>query len=165
MLARVRGDPPPPVAQQAVFLTDSVELETPVDDVAQELCRGSPELLPMVEGATATGEAVLVSLGLPTGEHFLGVPATVRVGPCLTRGGSAAIAVRWEAIVVGSVVAVLDGTFVVTALDRDRCRLEIEASYRPPLDRLGGLFDRAVVLRRVAESTVHEFLHELADAL
>lgn len=161
MLASVRGDPP----QRAVFLTDAVELETPVGDVAQELCRGDPELLPLVEGATASGEAILVSLGLSTGEHLLGVPAKVRVGPCRTRGGSAAIPVRWEASVVGSVVAVLDGTLVVTPLDKDRCRLAIEASYRPPLDRLRGLFDRAVVLRRVAESTVHEFLHELAGAL
>lgn len=94
----------------------------------------------------------------------MGIPAVVRLGPCWTRHGSAAIPIRWEAAVFGSLFPVLDGTLVIAPLDERYCRLAIEASYRPPLDRIGELFD-SVLLHRVAESTIGEFLERLGAAL
>jgi hypothetical protein len=105
-----------------------------------------------------------MTIGRTFGEHILGIPTNVRLGPCWTRDGSATIPIRWDAAVLQSVFPVLDGTLVITPLGGSRCRLGIEASYRPPLEGIGLLADR-LLLHRVAESTVHDFLERLAATL
>jgi len=152
--------PPRPV----IFLTDSLDLEeTHVDAERRLLCAGS-ELLRLVGVATASGETVLMRIGPSLGDHVLGIPARIHVGPRWTRGGCAAIALRWEAALFDSLFPVLDGTLIISSLDTYRCRVTIEASYRPPLEGIGALLDRAI-LHRVAQSTVHEFLQQLGTAL
>ena len=151
-------------AHAVVFLTDAVEIESSHLEVERWLRRSGEELLPLAGEATASGEELLMTVGPGFGERVLGVPVKVRLGACWTRDGAIAIPIRWEATFFESLFPVLDGTLVVTPLDETRCRLAIEASYRPPLDRIGGLIDR-VLLHRVAESTVHEFLGRVGPAL
>ncbi len=161
MLARmVKAAPRPP----AIFLSDSVEVDGWSYQVERQICGNELRLLPLAGASVASGEAMLVTIGRAFGERVLGIPANVRLGPCWTRDGSVAIPIRWDAAVLESVFPVLDGTLIVTPLGGSRCRLGIEASYRPPLDRVGALVDR-VVLHRVAERTVHDFLKRLAAAL
>ena len=152
--------PPRPV----IFLTDSFELEETHVDAESRLFRAASELLPLVGAATASGETVLMRIGPALGDHVLGIPARVHLGPRWTRGGCAAIALRWEAALFDSLFPVLDGTLIISPLGKHRCRVAIEASYRPPLEGIGALLDRAL-LHRVAQSTVHEFLRQLGTAL
>lgn len=146
------------------FLSEEVEVDAPHQEVEERLHRMGPELLPLAGEATASGEALLVTVGPAIGEHVLGVLVKVRLGPRWTRQGSAAIALRWEAATLHALFPVLDGTLLITPLDDHRCRLTIESSYRPPLERIGAIFDR-VLLHRVAESTVHEFVRRLGVVL
>jgi hypothetical protein len=148
----------------AIFLTDSFELEEAHVDAESRLLRAGSELLTLVGAATASGETVLMRIGPALGDHVLGIPARVQLGPRWTRNGCAAIAVRWEAALFDSLFPVLDGTLIIAPLGKHRCRVSIEASYRPPLEKIGALVDHAV-LHRVAQSTVHEFLRQLAAAL
>ncbi len=97
--------------------------------------------------------------------HLLGVPVRVLLAACWTRGGAAAIPIRWEAVTLESLFPELDGTRLLSAIDEGRrCRLGIEATYRVPFETFGGLLDRAL-LHRVAELTVRSFLVRLSDAL
>ena len=153
-----------PSAHAAVFLADAVEIEVAQQEAENWLRHPGCDLLPLAGEATASGEELLMTVGPGRGERLLGVPVRVRLGPHWTRDGSVAIPIRWEATLFGSLFPILDGTLVVTPLNDTRCRLAIEASYRPPLDRLGALIDR-VLLHRVAESTVHEFLRRIELAL
>lgn len=148
----------------AIFLTDSVDVERPSREVETRLLHAGSDLLPIAGAATASGETMLVTVGPAIGEHVLGIPVNVRLGPRWTRDGCGAIPIRWEAAVFESLFPVLDGTLVIGPLGEGRCTLGIEASYRPPLDGIGGLFDR-VLLHKVAESTVHEFLRRLGQSL
>ena len=148
-----------------VFLSDAVEVEGTHLEVERWLrSSGGDLLVPLAGEATAWGEELLMTVGPSVGERVLGVPVKVRLGACWTRDGSIAIPIRWEAALFESLFPVLDGTLVVTSLDETRCRLAIEASYRPPLERLGSLIDR-VLLHRVAESTVHDFLRRVGLTL
>ncbi len=160
MLARMVKSPP----RSVVFLADSVEVEGTNREVEDRLREAAPTLVILAGDATTSGETGLVTLGPALGEHVLGVPAKVHLGPRWTRGGSAAIAIRWEAAVLDSLFPILDGTLVITAAEERSCCLAIEASYRPPLDAFGAFVDR-VLLHRVAELTVHEFLERLAGAM
>lgn len=152
-----------PDASPVVFLADSVEVEGAGCDAEDGLRWIGSELLPLAREATETGEA-LVDVGPALGGHVFGIPVRVHLGPSWTRGGSVAIPIRWEAVSFGSLFPVLDGTLLITSLAGDRCRLGIEASYRPPFDGVGRLLDRAI-LRRVAESTVRSFLTRTAQGL
>jgi hypothetical protein len=155
-----KGAPPPSV----IFLNDAVEVDGWSYELEGQICSNEKVLLPMADESTESGEAILMTLGRTFGERVLGVPTNVRLGPCWTREGGVAIPIRWEAAVLGSAFPVLDGTLVITPLGGRRCRLGIEATYRPPLDRFGVLVDR-LLLHRVAESTVHDFLQRLASVL
>ncbi|MDA8315960.1 MAG: hypothetical protein M0010_12450 [Actinomycetota bacterium] len=152
--------PPRPV----IFLTDSFELEETHVDAECRLLRAGSDLLPLVGAATSSGETILMRIGPSLGDHVLGIPARVQLGPRWTRGGCAAIALRWEAELFDSLFPVLDGTLIISSLGTNRSRVTIEASYRPPLEGIGALLDRAI-LHRVAQSTVHEFLQQLGAAL
>jgi hypothetical protein len=148
-----------------VFLADAVEIDSPHFEVESWLRCCTSALVPLADDATASGEELLMTVGPGfVGERVLGVPVKVRLGACWTRDGAIAIPIRWEAAFFESLFPVLDGTLVITPLDEERARLAIEASYRPPLDRIGGLIDR-VLLHRVAEATVHEFLRRIGPAL
>jgi hypothetical protein len=147
-----------------VFLREAVEIEMSVDEVVAHLCRDGSVLLPLADAATDDGEAQLLRVGPTVAGRSIGVPVEVRLGPRWTRGGAVAVPIRWESAVLGGLFPVLDGTLVFSRLGEDSTRLELEASYRPPLDAFGELLDRAL-LHRVAESTIRSFLRRMADTI
>lgn len=154
-------------APPVVFLADAVEVAGPRAEVERRLCTAGPRLLSLAAAATASGEAILLTIGRGFGEQLLGVLAAVRLGPYWTRHGTAAVAIHWEVAGLGGaapVLPVLDGTLLVAALGEVRCLLAIEAAYRPPVDRVDAIFDR-VLLHRIAESTVHDFVKRLGIEL
>jgi hypothetical protein len=58
----------------------------------------------------------------------------------------------------------MDGDIELGPLGPGRTQLALSARYRPPLGTLGRAVDR-VLLHRVAEATVKDFLDRVADAL
>lgn len=149
---------------RSVFLTDSVDVECSDCSTEDRLRWLGSELLPFAQEATASGEEFLVDVGPQVGGHVVGVPVQVRLGPSWTRNGSAAIPIRWEAVNLGSLFPVLDGTLLITPLEEGRCRIAMEACYRPPLGGLGEFLDRAI-LHRIAASTIRSFLARMAERL
>lgn len=154
----------PPSTSSVVLIADTVEVPTDRASIERQLCNGTSSLLPLARAATGDGQGQIIRVGPRVHGHPLGVPVTVLLAPCWARDGKAAIPIRWEAASFGSLFPVLDGTLLLSTIDESRCRLSLEASYRVPLDRLGVLLDRAL-LHRVAETTVHSFLHRLSQGL
>lgn len=151
-------------AAAVVLLREHVDIDRPSEAVLEGLCADGSCMLPMATGATDDAEAQLVRVGLTVGSRHAAVPVAIRLGHAWTRDGSTAIPIRWEAAVLGSLFPVLDGTLILSPIGKERCRLGLDASYRPPFDSLGQWLDRAL-LHRIAESTVRSFLRRMADSL
>lgn len=155
----------PPIRRRpAVFIQDFVDIDQPLEVLRRRICRQGAWLLPLAHDAAGDGAGFQVRVGPFSRGREMGVPVQVLVGPCVPRGDGIALPLHWEAVALGSLFPMLDGTIVCAPLDQGRCRLRIEASYRPPFDKFGELLDRAV-LHRVGESTVRSFLQRVADAL
>ena len=79
--------------------------------------------------------------------------------------GSAHLALRWEAIGPGGeLFPTLDADITLSPAGEHATTLTLAGVYRPPPGNLGGEVDQ-VVLRRVAEATIHTFVNRIADAI
>ena len=80
-------------------------------------------------------------------------------------GGPAHLALRWEAIGPGGeLFPTLDANITLSPAGAHATTLTLIGVYRPPPGNLGGELDQ-VVLRRVAEATIHTFVNRIADAI
>jgi hypothetical protein len=75
------------------------------------------------------------------------------------------VGLRWEAAgAAGALFPVLDANLSISPAGEHTARLALAGSYRPPLGRLGGGLDRAV-MHRVAAATMRSLLRGVAEAL
>src|SRR4029453_12737748 len=70
----------------------------------------------------------------------------------------------WEPVGLEGVLPRLDANLELGSLGGDRTQLAISARYRPPLGAVGRAVDR-VLLHRVAEATVKDFLDRVGKAI
>ena len=81
------------------------------------------------------------------------------------RPDRAGLALRWEVRGPGGgLFPVLDADLTLIPADEDGAVLGLAGTYRPPLGGLGAELDR-LILHRVAEATVRQFLVRTAEAL
>jgi hypothetical protein len=89
----------------------------------------------------------------------------VRFRELVTRGNTAVLVVRWEAVgSSGGLFPVLDADITLVPHGSEASLLAVSGAYRPPLGALGAALDRAV-LHRVAEATIQSFVNQLGDAV
>jgi hypothetical protein len=89
----------------------------------------------------------------------------VRFRDLVSRGDSAVLTLRWEAIGPGgNLFPALDADLTLTAKGADTTRLRLDGSYRPPLGGLGERLDR-MILHRVAAATIDSFVTRIAEAI
>jgi uncharacterized membrane protein len=74
------------------------------------------------------------------------------------------LALTWEPIGLEGLLPRLDADIELGSLGEDRTQLAISARYRPPLGVVGRAVDR-VLLHRVAEATLKDFLDRLGQAI
>ena len=72
--------------------------------------------------------------------------------------------ISWTAIGAQALFPKLTGDLVLSHVGPEKTKLSVEATYQPPLGPLGWVVDR-VVLGRFAESTVKNWVDQLAEAL
>jgi uncharacterized membrane protein len=70
----------------------------------------------------------------------------------------------WEPVGLEGALPQLDANLELGSLGGDRTQLAISARYRPPLGVVGRAVDR-VLLHRVAEATVKDFLDRVGAAI
>jgi hypothetical protein len=89
----------------------------------------------------------------------------VRFRDVVTHEGSAALALRWEAVGPGGgLFPVLDADIALAPHEQSQTLLAITGVYRPPLGAVGAALDRAV-LHRVAAATVQGFVNRVGRAV
>jgi hypothetical protein len=72
--------------------------------------------------------------------------------------------IHWTAVGAEALFPKLSGELVLSHVGPDMTKLSLEATYEPPLGRVGRVVDR-VVLGRFAESTVQNWVDNLAKAI
>ena len=147
-----------------MFVRYYVELSLPAAEVERVLVEAPAEWLSAVAGvAQARGDGLLGEVGVgPVGPRRgrrvrleLGAPVRVR---SLT-----ALPLAWEPVGGQGVLPRLDATLELGPLGQGRTQLA-SAPATTPLGRLGQAIDR-VLLPRVAEATVKDFLDRLGAAV
>jgi hypothetical protein len=156
-------------------MTDFVHLAVPFKELARILLdadatwlRGIEER-PSQEGsgpgevATPPGVArAMVRVGLEGKRAYQTV--TVTAGPARAHDGLVIVPISWDPTKFESLLPKLEADLELSTLGDSATRLAINARYRVPLGELGLRLDR-VAMRRVAESSLRRFLHDVQEAV
>jgi hypothetical protein len=154
----------------AVQLTDGmfVRDEVPID-VGFEVARHRLEkldswFLDASDHAYGEGIAGLTRIGPRAPATAMSRLAEIRL-QSLADDGRAGLALRWEARGPGGrLFPVLDADLTLTPAGENAAVLTLAGAYRPPLGSVGAELDR-LLLHRVAEATIRNFLERVATAL
>jgi hypothetical protein len=148
-----------------MFVRYYVEIPLPPDEVEAALLGAPAGWLSALGGAAGQrGDGLLAEVGVgPLGPH-LGQRVTVSVGAPLRLPSKTLLPFTWRPTSGNGLLPDLDGDIELGALGPGRTQVALSARYRPPLGSLGRVADR-VLLHRVAEATVKDFLDRIATAL
>ena len=148
-----------------MFIRYYIELPLPVAEVEQALVGSPAEWLSAVAGeAQRRGDGLLGEVGVgPLGVR-LRRQVRIRLGEPVRFPSMISLPLTWEPMGLEGVLPRLDANLELGSLGEDRTQLAISARYRPPLGAVGQAVDR-VLLHRVAEATVKDFLDRLGQAI
>ena len=124
------------------------DLRDALEDWAGVAYREGEELRAKV-GPSVAGHAKEVKLAIGTAE----IHRTGLVYP-----------ISWTVVGAQALFPKLTGELVLSHVGQEKTKLLLEATYQPPMGPLGRMVDR-VVLGRFAESTVKNWVDQLAEAL
>ncbi len=148
-----------------MFVRYYLELPLPPARVEQTLLGSAPEWLSELAGeAQRRGDGLLAEVGVgPLGAR-LGRRVAVRLGQPVAFPSMTSLPMTWEPLGMDGLFPRLDADLEVGPLGEGRTQLAISARYRPPLGVVGQAIDR-VLLHRVAEATVKDFLDRVGQAI
>ena len=148
-----------------MFLRYYIELPLPVSVVEQALVGSPARGLSAVAGeAQARGDGLLGEVGVgPLGVR-LRRQVRIRLGEPVRFPSMTSLPLTWEPVGLEGLLPRLDANLELGSLGGDRTQLAMSARYRPPLGAVGQAADR-VLLHRVAEATVKDFLDRLGQAI
>jgi hypothetical protein len=148
-----------------MFVRYYLELPLPAARVEEALLDSPTGWLAALAGsAQQRGDGLLAQVGVsPLGQRLtrrvalsLGTPVRF---PSMT-----SLPLSWEPIGTRGLLPRLEADLEVGPLGEGRTQLAISARYRPPLGAVGRAVDR-VLLHRVAEATVKDFLDRVGAAI
>ncbi len=148
-----------------MFVRYYVELPLPSDLVEGALVDAPSEWLSALAGeADERGGGLAAEVGVgPLGPR-LGRRVAVRVGAPVRLPSKTLLPFTWRPTSGNGLLPDLDGDLELGALGPGHTQVALSARYRPPLGTVGRAVDR-VLLHRVAEATVKDFLDRIADSL
>ncbi len=112
------------------------------------------------------GGELLAKVGLTIGPLPVYKHVRLQVGavPEALHNERAMLPVRWEVVGGPAIFPKMEGTLHVEPAGARATKITLNASYDPPLGKLGELIDRAV-MHHVAQITMNDFIERLALAL
>jgi hypothetical protein len=143
-------------------------VEAPWDQVSRLLAEDSRSVLQHATiDAADQAEEMTRTLKLEVGGFTVSKEVTIEVGTFVPRDLTRSVVpLRWHAergrLLFPELAADLEVASV--SLDPPLTQLTVVGSYEPPLGLLGAGADR-FMLHRLAEATIHRFIHEVADEL
>ena len=148
-----------------MFIRYYMEVPLPAGQVEHALLDSPADWLSTLAGsAQRRGDHLLTDVGVgPLGPR-LGRRVTIQVGQPVRFPSMTSMPLTWEPVGLDGVLPRLEANIELGALGEDRTQLAISARYRPPLGVVGQTIDR-VLLHRVAEATVKDFLDRLGQAI
>jgi hypothetical protein len=148
-----------------MFVRYYVELTLPPDQVEGALLDAPSELLSALAGqADQRGGGLLAEVGVgPLGPR-LGRRVAVSLAAPVRLPSKTLLPFTWRPTSGNGLLPDLDGDIEVGTLGPGRTQLALTARYQPPLGTVGRAVDR-MLLHRVAEATVKDFLDRVAEAL
>lgn len=148
-----------------MFVRYYMELPLPARQVEHVMLDAPAEWLSTVAGeAQRRGDHLLTEVGVgPLGRKF-SRQVSIQVGRPVHFPSMTSLPLTWEPLGLEGVLPRLEADIELGSLGEGRTQLAISARYRPPLGALGRTVDR-VLLHRVAEATVKDFLDRVGAAI
>jgi hypothetical protein len=148
-----------------MFIRYYLELALPASQVEHVMLDSPADWLSMVAGeAQRRGDHLLAQVGVGPMGPRLGRRVTIQLGQPVRFPSMTSLPLTWEPVGLEGVLPHLDADLELGPLGEDRTQLAISARYRPPLGAVGRTVDR-VLLHRVAETTVKDFLDRVGAAI
>lgn len=147
-----------------MFIRYFIELSLPAVKVEEALVGSPAGWLSAVAGeAQARGDGLLGEVGVGPRAR-LRRQVMIRLGEPVHFPSMTSLPLTWEPVGLDGVLPRLDANLELGSLGGDRTQLAISARYRPPLGMVGRAVDR-VLLHRVAEATLKDFLDRVGEAI
>jgi hypothetical protein len=148
-----------------MFVRYFVEVPLAAAQVERALRDSPPGWLAAMAGAAQErGDDLLTEVGVgPLGPRP-GRRVRVRLGEPVRFPSMVSLPLTWEPVGLEGLLPRLDTDLELGSLGGDRTQLAISARYRPPLGAVGRAVDW-VLLHRVAEATLKDFLDRLGAAI
>lgn len=148
-----------------MFVRDEVPVDAGLDAARGRLARLDGWFLGASDDAYREGLAGLARVGPLGAAPGISRLVEVRFRSLAASDQRAGLALRWEVRGVGGgLFPVLDADLVLAPVAENTSMLTLAGTYRPPLGGLGAGIDR-LILHRVAQATIHNFLKRVADAI
>jgi len=148
-----------------MFVRSYVELSLPIVVVEEALLRTPERWIPdLASSAEEHGNRLLGEVGFPIGGHQVGKQVEIELGPPVRTPGRTWLPITWHATGPKGLFPSLEGELEVAALGPSLTQLGLSARYKPPFGLVGESLDR-VLLHRVAESTIRDFVERVGAAL
>lgn len=148
-----------------MFLRAFVEIRIPAEAAAQIL-RRLPQTL--VESfaveAIDHGHTVLAEVGFPVAGRRVGKQVEIELGDAVETPSRTWLPLWWKATGAGSLFPSLEGELEAAPLGKNLTQIGLSARYKPPFGVLGTTLDR-MLLHRIAEATVQDFLQRVGSAV
>jgi hypothetical protein len=118
----------------------------------------------MAGTAQRRGDDLLTEVGVgPLGARLSRL-VSIQLGEPVRFPSMTSLPLTWEPVGLDGLLPRLDANLELGAIGEARTQLAISARYRPPLGAVGRTVDR-VLLHRVAEATVKDFLDRVGKAI
>jgi hypothetical protein len=148
-----------------MFIRYYLELPLPASKVEHAMLDSPADWLSVVAGeAQRRGDHLLTQVGVGPMGSKLGRRVAIQLGQPVRFPSMTSLPLTWEPVGLDGVLPRLDADLELGQLGEDRTQLAISARYRPPLGVVGRTVDR-VLLHRVAEATIKDFLDRVGAAI
>ena len=148
-----------------MFVRYYLELPLPVAEVERALVSSPTGWLSAMAGeGQARGDGLLGEVGVGPLAARLRRQVRVQLGEPVRFPSMTSLPLTWEPVGLEGVLPRLDADLELGSLGEGRTQLAISARYRPPLGVVGQTLDR-VLLHRVAEATLKDFLDRLGQSI
>jgi hypothetical protein len=147
-----------------VFARYFIELPLEAEKVEQALMHDPHDWIPgLARKANFHGDTLLAEVGFGD-DVRIERKVEIMLGEPVKIAGKTVITLRWVAADGAGLFPSLESDLEVASLTPGRTQLAMSARYVPPLGAVGRAIDR-VVMFRVAEATLKDFLDRVGEAL
>jgi hypothetical protein len=149
---------------RCMFARYYLELPLPFEEVREALLTRPQDWVPrVVEDAEERGR-LLLDVGFESRGRRVGKRVEIELGRPFLLASKTILPLTWHATGPEALFPSLEADLEVAQLSERRTQLSVSARYRPPLGALGRAVDK-VVLHRVAEATIKDFLDQIGETI